>query len=81
ALSAVPTGPNPFPRDTRMTPGQVEEVVAAIGEALTGAELTVDELSEEVVARTGPWAGDLVMPGFQQMWPRWRQVLHLAGHR
>lgn len=38
ALSAVPTGPNPFPRDTRMTPGQVEEVVAAIGEALTGAE-------------------------------------------
>ncbi|MFJ5738381.1 winged helix DNA-binding domain-containing protein [Streptomyces microflavus] len=81
ALSAVPTGPNPFPRDTRMTPGQVEEVVAAIGEALTGAELTVDELSEEVVARTGSWAGDLVMPGFQQMWPRWRQVLHLAGHR
>lgn len=81
ALSAVPTGPNPFPKDTRMTPGQVEEVVAAIGAALTGAELTVDELSEEVVARTGPWAGDLVMPGFQAMWPRWRQVLHLAGHR
>ncbi|WP_433402693.1 winged helix DNA-binding domain-containing protein [Streptomyces sp. CA-146814] len=81
ALSAVPTGPNPFPKDTRMTPDQVEEVVTAIGAALTGAELTVDELSEEVVARTGPWAGDLVMPGFQAMWPRWRQVLHLAGHR
>ncbi|MBT2376252.1 AlkZ family DNA glycosylase [Streptomyces sp. ISL-111] len=81
ALSAVPTGPNPFPEDARMTPEQVEEVVAAIGAALTGAELTVDELSEEVVARTGPWAGDLVMPGFQEMWPRWRQVLHLAGHR
>ncbi|MFI5903687.1 winged helix DNA-binding domain-containing protein [Streptomyces cyaneofuscatus] len=81
ALSAVPTGPNPFPKDARMAPEQVEEVVAAIGAALTGAELTVDELSEEVVARTGPWAGDLVMPGFQEMWPRWRQVLHLAGHR
>ncbi|MYR95315.1 MULTISPECIES: winged helix DNA-binding domain-containing protein [unclassified Streptomyces] len=81
ALSSVPTGPNPFPQDTRMTPEQVEEVVAAIGAALTGAELTVDELSDEVVARTGPWAGDLVMPGFQTMWPRWRQVLHLAGHR
>ncbi|MFJ9636603.1 winged helix DNA-binding domain-containing protein [Streptomyces sp. NPDC101178] len=81
ALSAVPTGPNPFPKDTRMTPDQVEEVVAAIGTALTGTELTVDELSEAVVARTGPWAGDLVMPGFQEMWPRWRQVLHLAGHR
>ncbi|MFE6697100.1 winged helix DNA-binding domain-containing protein [Streptomyces sp. NPDC057718] len=81
ALSAVPTGPNPFPKDARMTPDQVEAVVAAIGEALTGAELTIDELSAEVVARTGPWAGDLVMPGFQAMWPRWRQVLHLAGHR
>ncbi|MFI1222543.1 MULTISPECIES: winged helix DNA-binding domain-containing protein [unclassified Streptomyces] len=81
ALSAVPTGPNPFPKDARMTPDQVEAVVAAVGEALTGTELTIDELSDEVVARTGPWAGDLVMPGFQAMWPRWRQVLHLAGHR
>ncbi|MFE2290305.1 winged helix DNA-binding domain-containing protein [Streptomyces sp. NPDC059452] len=81
ALRTVPTGPNPFPKDARMTPEQVEEVVAAIGEALTGAELTIDELSDAIVARTGPWAGDLVMPGFQTMWPRWRQVLHLAGHR
>ncbi|MEU5371924.1 winged helix DNA-binding domain-containing protein [Streptomyces sp. NPDC005951] len=81
ALSAVPTGPNPFPENARMTPDQVEEVVAAVGDALTGAELTIGELSDEVVARTGPWAGDLVMPGFQAMWPRWRQVLHLAGHR
>ncbi|MFD5201721.1 winged helix DNA-binding domain-containing protein [Streptomyces sp. NPDC058375] len=81
ALSAVPTGPSPFAKDTRMTPDQVEAVVAAIAEALTGAELTIDELSDEVVARTGPWAGDLVMPGFQTLWPRWRQVLHLAGHR
>ncbi|MDQ0986684.1 winged helix DNA-binding domain-containing protein [Streptomyces sp. V2I9] len=81
ALSSVPTGASPFPRDARMTPDQVEEVVAGIAAALTGAELTIDELSDEVVARTGPWAGDLVMPGFQSMWPRWRQVLHLAGHR
>ncbi len=81
ALSAVPTGPNPFPENARMTPDQVEAVVAAVGDALAGAELTIDELSDEVVARTGPWAGDLVMPGFQAMWPRWRQVLHLAGHR
>ncbi|MFE1365525.1 winged helix DNA-binding domain-containing protein [Streptomyces anulatus] len=81
ALSAVPAGTNPFPKDARMTPDQVEAVVAAVAEALTGTELTIDELSDEVVARTGPWAGDLVMPGFQSMWPRWRQVLHLAGHR
>ncbi|CAM5583979.1 MULTISPECIES: winged helix DNA-binding domain-containing protein [Streptomyces] len=81
ALSAVPTGTSPFAKDARMTPDQVEQVVAAVAAALTGTELTIDELSEEVVARTGPWAGDLVMPGFQAMWPRWRQVLHLAGHR
>ncbi|MFJ4838644.1 winged helix DNA-binding domain-containing protein [Streptomyces sp. NPDC088746] len=81
ALSAVPAGGSPFPKDARMTPDQVEAVVAAVAGALTGAELTIDELSDEVVARTGPWAGDLVMPAFQGMWPRWRQVLHLAGHR
>ncbi|MGP3754712.1 winged helix DNA-binding domain-containing protein [Streptomyces sp. IBSNAI001] len=81
ALSAVPAGSSPFSQDARMTPEQVEAVVAAVGDALTGAELTVDELSDEVIARTGPWAGDLVMPAFQGMWPRWRQVLHLAGHR
>ncbi|MFH8669849.1 winged helix DNA-binding domain-containing protein [Streptomyces anulatus] len=81
ALFTVPAGTNPFSKDARMTPDQVEAVVAAVAEALTGTELTIDELSEEVVARTGPWAGDLVMPGFRTMWPRWRQVLHLAGHR
>ncbi|MFC8230520.1 winged helix DNA-binding domain-containing protein [Streptomyces sp. NPDC057287] len=81
ALSAVPSGSSPFPKGARMTPEQVEAVVAAVGDALTGAELTIDELSDEVVGRTGPWAGDLVMPAFQGMWPRWRQVLHLAGHR
>ncbi|MFI8002197.1 winged helix DNA-binding domain-containing protein [Streptomyces sp. NPDC086010] len=81
ALSAVPAGTGPFSRDARMTPEQVEAVLAAVADALTGAELTIDELSEEVVARTGPWAGDPVMPTFQGMWPRWRQVLHLAGHR
>jgi hypothetical protein len=81
ALSAVPTGAGPFPEDVRMSPGQTEEVLAAIGDALTGAELTIDELSDAVVARTGPWAGERVMPAFQELWPRWRQVMHLAGHR
>ncbi|MFD5869684.1 winged helix DNA-binding domain-containing protein [Streptomyces sp. NPDC060322] len=81
ALSAVPAGSSPFTKDARMTPEQVEAVVAAVADALTGAELTIDELSDEVIGRTGPWAGDLVMPAFQGMWPRWRQVLHLAGHR
>ncbi|MEV0238965.1 winged helix DNA-binding domain-containing protein [Streptomyces sp. NPDC050674] len=79
ALSAVPSGPSPFPPDARLTEEQVRQVVTAISDALDGRYLTIDELSEEVVARTGPWAGDRVMPAFQDMWPRWRQVMHRAG--
>jgi hypothetical protein len=79
ALSAIPSGPSPFAPGARMTDEQVAQVMAAIGDALDGVCLTVDELSEEVVARTGPWAGDRVMPAFQDMWPRWRQVMHRAG--
>jgi hypothetical protein len=81
ALTAVPAAPNPFPPDVRLTEAQADEVVAAIGAALDGAYLTLDELSDAVVARTGPWAGDLVMPAFQTMWPRWRQVMHRAGRQ
>ncbi|WP_151479344.1 winged helix DNA-binding domain-containing protein [Streptomyces albicerus] len=79
ALTAVPTGPSPHPADVRMTPEQEDRVVAAIGDALDGRQLTIDELTEAVVARTGPWAGDLVMEAFQGKWPRWRQVMHRAG--
>ncbi|MET9763839.1 winged helix DNA-binding domain-containing protein [Streptomyces sp. NPDC006372] len=79
ALTAVPTGRSPFPPDVRLTEEQAAQVVAAIGDALDGRYLTLDELTEEVVARTGPWAGDRVMPAFQDMWPRWRQVMHRAG--
>ncbi|MFE9683684.1 winged helix DNA-binding domain-containing protein [Streptomyces sp. NPDC006285] len=78
ALTAVPGG-TAAPAAVRMTSGQEEQVLAAIGDALDGRRLTIDELSEEVVARTGPWAGDLVMEAFQGKWPRWRQVMHRAG--
>jgi hypothetical protein len=81
ALSAIPPRPSPFPGGVRMADGQAEEVIAAIGAALRDAELTIDELGAAVVEATGPWAGDLVMPAFQGMWPRWRQVMHLAGTR
>ncbi|MFF7165047.1 winged helix DNA-binding domain-containing protein [Streptomyces sp. NPDC008086] len=79
ALSAVPTGPSPFPPAVRVTEEQAAQIVAAIGDSLDGVCLTVEELGAEVVARTGPWAGDLVMPAFQDLWPRWRQVMHRAG--
>ncbi|MGW7067592.1 winged helix DNA-binding domain-containing protein [Streptomyces sp. NPDC054855] len=81
ALSAIPSGPSPFKAEDRLSPARTAEIVSAIGEALDGVRLTIDELSAEVVARTGPWAGDLVLPAFQGMWPRWRSVMYLAGHR
>jgi hypothetical protein len=81
ALSAIPRGASAFTADVRINDEQTDQVVAAVAAALTGAELTLDELDEEVVSRTGSWAGDLVMPAFQTFWPRWRQVLSHAGHR
>ncbi|MGI5457471.1 winged helix DNA-binding domain-containing protein [Streptomyces sp. CA-249302] len=79
ALPAVRSGASPFAVGVRVSEEQAREIVAAIGDALEGATLTIDELSEEVVARVGAWAGDPVMPAFQGMWPRWRQVMHRAG--
>ncbi|MFI0410024.1 winged helix DNA-binding domain-containing protein [Actinomadura sp. 3N508] len=81
ALSAPPAPPSPFQDGVRMTPEQTEEVIAAIAAAVDEADLTVDELTEAVVERTGPWAGDLVMPAFQTLWPRWRQAMGQAGQR
>ncbi|WP_027342175.1 winged helix DNA-binding domain-containing protein [Hamadaea tsunoensis] len=80
ALSALPST-SPMPDGVRLTPEQTEAVVAAIGAALDGNDLTLDELHEQVVATAGPWAGDLVMPAFQTMWPRWRQALGTAARR
>ena len=61
---------------------QTDLVVAAIDDALADSELTVDELTEAVV-RTGShsWAGERVMPAFQDQWPRWRQATAVAAHR
>lgn len=81
ALSAVPAGPNPLPDHVRMSAEQTDEVVAAVRDALAGEPLTVDELTDAIVARTGPWAGERVMDAFQDKWPRWRQVTHTAAHR
>jgi uncharacterized protein YukE len=80
ALSALPVSTS-MPNDVRLTAPQTDTVVDAIADALDDAELTIDELSAAVVARAGPWAGDLVMPAFQELWPRWRQALTTAAHR
>jgi hypothetical protein len=81
ALSAIPPSPGPFADGVRLTPEQTDQVVSAIAAALADAELTVDELTEAVVAGAGAWAGDLVMPAFQTMWPRWRQAVATAANR
>lgn len=81
ALSAIPPSPNSFPGGVRMTPEQAEQVIGAIAAAVTGAELTIDELNDAVIDGAGRWAGDLVLPAFGTMWPRWRQAMTTAAHR
>ncbi|MET8150326.1 winged helix DNA-binding domain-containing protein [Actinoplanes sp. NPDC049668] len=83
ALQAVPSGPSPFAPEVRMTGAQTDQVVAAISDAVAAADapLTVDELTTAIVERAGPWAGDRVMPAFQDLWPRWRQAEAVAMHR
>ncbi len=81
ALSALPSSVPTHPEGVRFTPEQAGEVIAAIGDALTNAELTVDELTEAIADRTGPWAVERTMDAFQDRWPRWRQLTSTAAHR
>jgi hypothetical protein len=81
ALSAIPSAPTSLPDGIRLTPEQTDDVVAAIGAALHGAELTIDELEANVVRATGAWAADLVVPAFGERWPRWRQAVMIAARR
>jgi len=81
ALSALPSSVPLHPDPVRFSAEQADEVIAAIGGALAAAELTVDELTDAIVARTGPWAGERTMDAFQDKWPRWRQLTSTAAHR
>jgi Winged helix DNA-binding domain len=81
ALSALPSSAAMHPEPVRFTPDQAEEVITAIGDALADAELTVDELTDAIVERAGPWAGERTMDAFQDKWPRWRQLTSTAAHR
>jgi hypothetical protein len=81
ALTEIPHAGGQQAPHARLTDEQTEQVLAAIEDALADAELTVDELSDAVVAACGSWAGDLVMEAFGGKWPRWRQAMHLAGRR
>jgi len=81
ALSALPSPAPTHPDGVRFTHGQADEVIAAIAEALADAELTVDELTEAIADRAGPWAVEQTMQAFGGKWPRWRQLTSTAAHR
>src|SRR6516162_2761230 len=81
ALSALPPSVPAHPEGVRFTPGQADEVIAAIGDALADAELTVDKLTEALADRPGPWAVERTMDAFGDKWPRWRQLTSTAAHR
>jgi Winged helix DNA-binding domain len=81
ALSALPSSVPKHPEPVRFTPEQADEVIAAIGDALADADLTVDEVTEAIVDRVGAWAGERTMEAFQDRWPRWRQLTSTAAHR
>ncbi|AVT31505.1 hypothetical protein C6361_20760 [Plantactinospora sp. BC1] len=76
ALSELPVRPLEL-----LTDEQAEQVVTAIADALREAELTTDELTEAVVARTGPWAGEPALAAFGGWWPRWVEAMSLATRR
>jgi hypothetical protein len=79
ALSALPSPVPAHPEGVRFTPGQAEQVIAAIGDALADAELTVDELTEALADLAGPWAVAQTMEAFGGKWPRWRQLTSTAA--
>jgi Winged helix DNA-binding domain len=81
ALSALPSPVPTHPEGVRFTPGQADEVIAALGAALADAELTVGELTEAIANLVGPWAVERTMDAFQDKWPRWRQLTSTAAHR
>jgi len=81
ALSALPASGPQNPAPVAFTASEAEEVIAAIGDALQDAELTVDELTGAIEERLGPWAVERTMDAFQVKWPRWRQLTSTAAHR
>lgn len=81
ALSTVPATPFTQNGEPLLTAEQTDLVVAAIADALRDAEQTAGELTEHIVARTGPWAGDRVMDAFQDKWPRWMAAMAVATRR
>jgi Winged helix DNA-binding domain len=58
---------------------QLDDMVAAIGDALAGRRLTLEQLGDEVVRRVGAWAGAEILPAFGGTWPLWRTAVEPAA--
>ncbi|WP_256839028.1 winged helix DNA-binding domain-containing protein [Ornithinimicrobium faecis] len=82
-FATMPAGRMSAGPDLQPSPAEVDRLCAAIGDTTASAAtpLTLEELHNGVVDRVGSWAGDLVMPAFQTMWPRWRLVQAEAARR
>ena len=78
ALDAITRPPNI--KDI-LTEQQTELVLQALANAIDGGAKTTAELDEAVVAGTGPWAADPVVPNFGGSAPRWRHALGIAARR
>ena len=81
AFSALPLAVPHHPDPVRFSADEAEAVIAAMGDALRDAELTVGELTEAIRERTGEWAVERTMDAFQDKWPRWRQLTSAAAQR
>jgi hypothetical protein len=62
-----------------LRPEQVSRLVEASKEALDGRNLTLRELGEELVKRTGAWAAENSNDAWISGWPNWRRALGSAA--
>ncbi len=58
---------------------QMATLVEAIGHALDGQRLTLDELGAAVTAQVGAWAQEVANEAWGGGWPRWRMALGAAA--
>lgn len=62
-----------------LTPEQLEILVGAIGDALDGDKLLLQDLGDRVVEQVGSWAAKVASPAWGGTWPLWRKALGEAA--
>ncbi len=69
------------PERAGISPDQLDEVIAAIGEALDGRCLSRRQLGDELAGRLGPWLLEEAFAAFGGAWPRWWTAIGEAAVR